>query len=179
MPEGQPITRELSLSEVVSKTFQLYGRDFVKYLILFLIIEAIIGVLTSVLQRGIVLPLPPVNATPQETLAWASSFLEASAALVAITGLVTWVFYPIAYGTAVKLASEQIEKGYVDFALSVRYAVSQLLWMWVVGIVVGILVILGFIALIVPGIILSIMFSLVLPIIVIERSGFQSLGISR
>ena len=69
MPEGQPITRELSLSEVISKTFHLYARDFVKYLILFVIIEAIIGVLITVLQRGIVLPIPPVNATPQETLA--------------------------------------------------------------------------------------------------------------
>ena len=89
------------------------------------------------------------------------------------------MFYPIAYGTAVKLASEQIEKGYADFALSIRAAVSQLLWMWVVGIVVGIVVILGLVALIVPGIILSIMFSLVLPIIIIEKSGFQSLGRSR
>ena len=39
------------------------------------------------------------------------------------------------------------------------FAASKLIWIWALSIVVGIIVVLGFIALIVPGIILTIMFS--------------------
>ena len=97
-----------------------------------------------------------------------------------MTAIVTWVFFPVAIGSAVKLASEQIEKERADFEASVRFAISKLIWIWVVGIVAGIIVCLGLIALIVPGIILAIMFSLVLPVVIIESPGvLESLGRSR
>jgi hypothetical protein len=55
------IKRELSLGEVISKTFELYRRDFVKYFVLFAVVEAVIGVVTAVAQRAFLLPtLPPV-----------------------------------------------------------------------------------------------------------------------
>src|SRR5207247_3859811 len=48
------------------------------------------------------------------------------------------------------------------------------------SIVVGVIVFLGFIALIVPGIILAIMFSLALPVLLIENKGVtESMGRSR
>ena len=180
MSGAQGITQELSLGDVVSKTFELYRRDIVKYTILFLVVEAIIGVLTTLVRRAVVFPAAlPADATAQQFVSWAPSFFGAVIALVALTAIVTWVFYPVVFGGAVELASAQIVTGRADLAESVRSAISRIIWIWIVGIVVGIIVFVGFIALIVPGIILTIMFSLVLPAVIIEKTGFGSLGRSR
>ncbi len=180
MSGGQGITRELSLGELVTRTFQLYRRDFSKYLILFVVVEAIIGVLSTLVRRAIVLPaaLPP-GATPQQLLNWLPGFFGAVIDLVVLTAIVSWVFYPIAIGGAVKMASDEVTMGKADLAASVRFTASRIVLLWVVGIVVGTIVVLGSIALFVPGIILAIMFSLVFPVMMIEGTGFGSMGRSR
>ncbi len=179
MSKGKEITEELSLGDVFSKTFELYRLDFLKYIILFVVLEAVIGILTSLVRSAIVVPARPVNATPQQLLSWLPGYLGALTAIVALTLIITFVVYPIAYGGTVKLASEELVKGQTDLGASVRFAFSRIIWLWVVGIVVGIIVLLGFIALVIPGIILAIMFSLVIPVLIIESPGFRSLGRSR
>jgi hypothetical protein len=177
---GQGITQELSLGEVISKTFNLYQRDYAKYLVLFLVVEAVIGVLTTLVRSAIILPVLPTNATSLQILSWVSGFLGTLIILAALTAIVALVFYPIALGSTVKMASEEIEKGRADLGASVRFAASRLLSMWVLSFLVGIIVVAGTIALIVPGIILGIMFSLALPVLVIENSGvLGSLGRSQ
>ena len=176
----QGIKQELGIGDIISKTFDLYRRDFTKYVILFLVVEAIIGVLTTLVQRAIVMPTLVSNPTPQQVLNWAPGFFGALISLVALTAIVTWVFVPVAIGSAVKLASQDIETGRANLETSVRFTVSRLVTIWVVGLIVGLIVFLGFIALIVPGIILAIMFSLVLPVVIIENPGIlESLGRSR
>ena len=56
MSRGQGITHEQSFGEVVSKTFDLYRRDFAKYLVLFAVVGAITGVLTTLVRRAFILP---------------------------------------------------------------------------------------------------------------------------
>lgn len=176
----QGIRRELSLGEVISKTFDLYRRDFTKYFVIFAVVGVIIGVVTTLAQQAFVLPTLPSNPTSQQVVNWLPGFLGTLVMLVASILIVTLVFSPIAQGSAIKMASEQVEKGHADIGASVRFAVSKLLWMWALGIVVGVIVVLGFIALIVPGIILAIMFSLALPVLLIENKGvLESMGRSR
>jgi zinc-ribbon domain len=177
-PEG--IDRELSVGEIVSRTFDIYRRDFTKYFILFLIIELVIGVVTALAQRAFVLPVLPTNPTPQDFLNWFPRFFTVFVPLVASIFIVTVVFFPIAQGGAIKLASERVEKGKADLGPSVSFAASKLIWLWALSIVVGIIVILGFIALIIPGIILAIMFVLAFPVMIIENKGVSaSMGRSR
>jgi hypothetical protein len=179
MSSGQGITQELSLGNVVSKTFELYRQGFSKYLVPFLVVEAIIGAVTTLVRRAIVLPTLSVSATSQQ-VPNLTGYVGDVISLIALIVIVTWIFYPVALGSAVRLASEQIQNGQTDLGASIRFAVSKLIWIWAVGIVAGIIVFLGAIALIVPGIILAIMFSLVLPVIIIESPGvFGSLGRSR
>jgi hypothetical protein len=175
MSEGQGIVQELSFGDVLSRTFEYYRRDFVKYFILFAVVEVIVGVLDTLVQRSIVLPTITQNTVAQQLVGFFGAFIE----LIALTAIVTLAFVPFAYGGAVKMVSEAVQNGRVDLGASVRLALSRLIWIWVVGVVVAIIVFLGFIVLVVPGIILTIMFSLVLPVIIIEGPGFQSLGRSR
>ncbi len=180
MQPEQRIRRELSLGDVISKTFELYRRDFTKYFVIFAVVGVIIGIVTALARQAFVLPTLPPNPTPQQVSNWSLGFFETLVLLVALISIVTVVFSPIAQGTAIKLASERIEKGHAEMGTSVRFAVSKLLWIWALSIVVGVIVILGFIALIVPGIILAIMFSLAFPVLLIENKGIlESMGRSR
>lgn len=174
------IKRELTLGEVLSKTFELYRRDFAKYVALFIVIEAVIGVVTALAQSYFALPALASNPTPQQFFNWLPGFLATLALLVGSIFIVTVVFFPIAQGSAIKLASEQIENGRADLGASFRFATSRLFWIWALGIVVGLLVTLGFIALIIPGVILATMFSLAFPVLLIEKKGvFASMSRSR
>ena len=180
MLPDQGIKRELSFTEVFSKTFQLYGRDFAKYFVLFAVVEVIIGVVTALARSYFVLPTISPNPTWQEVINWLPGFLATLGLLVGTIFVATVVFFPIAQGGAIKLASGQIERGQADLGESVRFAASKLLWIWALTIVVGVIVTLGFIALIVPGIILAIMFILSFPVLLIENKGVtDSMGRSR
>jgi hypothetical protein len=180
MPEAQGITRELTVGEVISKTFNLYRRDFVKYLVVFLIVEVISGVLTALVRSAVILPTLPAGATPQDTLNWLPGFFRALFYLVALSIIIGLVFGTVATGSAIKMTSQVIEKGQAELGASLRFAISKLLWLWALSIVVGVIVGLGLIALLVPGIILAIMFSLAVPALLIENIGvLESMGRSR
>jgi hypothetical protein len=180
MAQEQGVTRELSLGEVVSKTFDLYRRDFIKYVVLFIVVEAIIGVLTTVVARAFILPTLPANATAQDILNWLPRFFGTLFYLLTLSIVITIFLFPFAGGSAVKMAAQQIEKGQADVGASLRFVVSKLVWLWALSIIVGIIVGLGFIALFVPGIILAIMFCLALPALLNENAGvLESMGRSR
>ncbi len=171
MPLGKVPGRELSIGEVLETTFSLYQRDFSKYFLLFAIVGVVIGVVNALVRLVLVPPMPPVNSTPQQFYNWFPGFFAALVAIVLITFIVTIVFVPIAQGSAMKLASDRIDKGQADFGAAFRLAASRLLGIWALSIIVGILIIVGLIALIVPGIILGIMFSLAFPALIIENKG--------
>src|SRR5438105_6553958 len=180
MQPEQGISRELSFGEIFTKTFSLYRQDFAKYFLLFAIVGVVIQVATTLAMQAFVLPIPPVNPTSQQLSSYLSALLGALFLLIAVIFLVNIIFSTIAQGSAINLASEQVTKGQANIGESVRFAVSKLLSIWALSIIVGILVVLGFIALIVPGIILAIMFSLALPVLLIENRGVtESMARSR
>jgi hypothetical protein len=174
------VTQELGIGEVVSKTFDLYRRNFAKYFVLYVVVYAIIGVVSALATRAFVLPTLPANPTSQQVLNWVPGFFSTLFLLVGSIALVSLVFVPIAAGGTIKMASEEIEGRPVELGSSVSFAASKLIWMWALGLIVGIIVGLGFIALVIPGIILAIMFSLALPALLLENVGVVgSLGRSR
>src|SRR5256712_4142565 len=180
MQPEQGINRELGIGEVISKTFEVYRRDFAKYFVLFAVVGVIVQVVTTLAQQAFVLPTLPVNPTPQQFSSWFSALFGPLFLLIAVIFVVNIVFSTIAEGSAIRLASEQITKGQVNLGTSIRFAVSKLLSIWALSIIVGIIVFLGIIALIVPGIILAIMYSLALPVLLIENKGVtESMGRSR
>jgi len=165
---------------VISRTFELYRRDFWKYVTIFLVMEAIIGVLMAVISYYVTLPTLAPGATVQQFLSWLPGFLSALITLVVFSGFVSLIFATIAGGTAIRMTSEVIQKREPNLAAGVSFIASRLLSIWAVSIITGIIVILGLIALVVPGIILAIMFSLAIPVLLVERAGvLESLNRSR
>ena len=177
MTSEQGITRELSLGEVVSKTFDLFRRDFVKYFVIFAIAEVVIGLATLLANSVVQIPTIPTNRTD---LSWIPGYFTALFELYFIIEVTTLVVIPIAEGSAIKMAAEAIEGRTVALGASVRFAFSKLVRLWAVSLVIGVIVVLALVALIVPGIILAIMFCLALPALLLENTGvLGSLGRSR
>ena len=180
MSQGEGIGHELGLGEVITKTFELYRRNFVSYFILFLVVEAIFGILTAVVQRAANLPALGSNPTSQQVMDWLSGSLGTLIFSGLLLFVVAIIVFPVAYGAAIRMASEEIQGRKTDIMASASFAAGKLLSIWAASIIVGIIVFLGLIALIIPGIILAIMFLLVLPVILIENVGvITSLSRSR
>jgi len=174
------IKRELTFSELFSKTYELFHKDFAKYVGLFAVVGLITGTVTALAQHYFVFSILSSNPTPEQFFAWFPGFLATLTLLAGSIFIVTVVFFPIAQGSAIKMASEQIENGQANLGETVRYSASRLLSIWALSIIVGLIVTLGFIALIVPGIILAIMFLLAFPVLLIEKKGVtESMGRSR
>ena len=165
------INRELNFGEVISKTFELYRNNFVTYLILFLIVEALFAVITAVVNQAANLPSLGPNPTAQQISDFVSSSLGTLLAAGLALVITAVVVFPIAAGTAVRIASEEVQGRKSSMTASASFAASKLLSMWALGIIVGLLVFVGLILLVIPGIILAIMFCLVLQALLIENAG--------
>ena len=77
----------------------------------------------------------------------------------------------LANGVCIRYASDILSKGNAEIGDALNFAIRKLVSLLGIAIVTVALVLLGCIALIVPGIILAIMFSLVVPVIMVEDVG--------
>jgi hypothetical protein len=175
-----PILYELDLGDVLGRSFSLYKRNFLKYFLVFLSIQAIIGLLTTLVMLAFPIPKLSPTATPQEALNFLPVLLAALFLQLTLTLVVSWLFSSISTGATIRFTSDVLQKGQGDMQASLGYTLSKLPPILAVGLVTGLLTFLGAIALIVPGIILAIMFSLSLPVLLIENAGvLDSMGRSR
>lgn len=177
----QKPSRELSIDENLTWTFDLYFRNFATFFVPMAIAALVSGFLATFLS-SYVLNMPPLDpaASEQEMLNWASAYLPGLLATVMGIALLSWLVSTVASGMVVKCASDSIEKGAGDLGKAFSSTVIRIPSLLVAGFIYIILVMVGLVALIIPGIILAIMFSLNVPAIMIENTGpFGGLSRSR
>jgi hypothetical protein len=173
------ITRELNLGEVLSKTYELYRRNFVNFVLLFAVVELVIGVIGAIILAFAGIAIGSISIPLGSGFAIGSWFATLGISLL-LSFLVAVIFIPVAEGATIKMTSEEINGQKIDLMAAVSFAFSRLLSLWAIFIVVGIIVILGLVALILPGIILAIMFALSIPVLLLEQKGvFDSMSRSR
>jgi hypothetical protein len=164
MPLLKP-SRELSLGEIISATFSLYGQRFLPFVLPFLIGTAISGVLDTVVFLAF--------------LGWFGD-ISVLIVIVILVGLISLIIGAVATGTVVKYMADVLENRDTNLSMSFSFALEKLPSLIGAQILASIIIGIGFLLLIVPGIIFLIWFSLVIPVIVIEqKSAFESLGRSR
>jgi hypothetical protein len=177
----QKPSRELSIEETLTYTFGIYSRNFIIFFILFLIAGLISGIL-SVPILSYVSKISQIDFTGPPDVVWGQlwNLILTFIALAFILGIISWIIGSVISGVCVKCASELIEKGKASLGESFNFTVYKLPSILIATLIAGILVALGLLALIVPGIILYIMFYLVIPAIMIENIGaLDSLSRSR
>jgi len=95
-------------------------------------------------------------------------------------GIVSWVMSTLANGVCIRYASDIMSKEHADVRDAFRFTLRKLASLLAAQIVAGLLIVLGFVALLVPGMVLALMFSLVEPVILAENTGvLKSLSRSR
>jgi len=169
--ENKNLQRELSIGEILTQTFNLYSRNFAHYPVPFLVAGILTGLVTIVVRLAIVIPEAPANPTSQLLLAWFPTFLTATLTSLFLSGIVSWIVNSFTTGITTKFTSDLLERGQANLQTSFNFTLTKLLPLLAASIITGILIVLGFIALIVPGIILALMFSLVYPVIMLEGTG--------
>lgn len=178
---GKP-EREYGVTEILERSFNLYSQHFVNLYLPFLAAAIVSGLLGALIAAMIWVPSiwDPFGAYDLVDLSRLWGYLGALIGAGILSGIVSWVVSTLAMGAAIRYASEVVEKGRADLSESFSYTGSRLLTLLGAGIITGILVAIGLILLIVPGLILFLMFAVVVPTIVIEKQGvFESLGRSR
>jgi hypothetical protein len=118
---------------------------------------------------------------------WASSIglfpLNDLVASIIVGGsalIVDWIIQAGAQGLVVDYSTNLIKKGKADLRESFSQAFSRLAPLLVASLASIILTVIGLVCLVIPGIIILVMFSLILPVVMIEKSGgLDSLGRSR
>jgi hypothetical protein len=177
---------ELTIGEIITQTFSLYSEKFVQYLIPFLIAGAVTGLISMAINYAVPIPTlaqPPSNPTTQELADWISQFWNFLAIVLAnaiLIGILGWIISQVTQGISVKYASDTLEKNQANLQTSFNFTMSKLLSLVTASIITGILIIIGLFAFVIPGIILLIIFSLVVPTIIIENTGaLESLSRSR
>ena len=184
---GKKPSRELSVEKILSLTFNLYRSKFLQFFLPFLISGIITGIFSYVIISSFPIPeTPAIPASPTTTfysevlVPWLFSLISAVIVIGILSGLVLWLVGTTITGVVIKNASDQIEKGTSNLGVSFNFAISKLPSLLIAQFIAGILIVIGALFFVVPGIIIAIMFSLVLPTIIIEQKGiFESLGRSK
>jgi hypothetical protein len=171
MTGSQAITDELDFGEVISRTFGLLREDFLKYFAVFAVIEVVIDVITQWANDTLLKPY--VTSASQGTLTSGdlSAFLGALGEFLLTTVLLTVIVGTVAYAFAVRISSQRVTGGTPDVSTSLAAIFPKFPYIWIAWLLSFCAIFLGVIALVVPGIILGIMFSLALPAIVVEGRG--------
>ena len=125
--ENKNLQRELSIGEILSQTFNLYSRNFVQYLIPFLVAGILTGLVTIVVRSAIVIPTAPVHPTSQQLLAWFPTFLIATVTSLFLSGIVSWIANSITTGITIKFTSDILEKGQANLQTSFNFTLTKLL----------------------------------------------------
>jgi len=180
-------SRELSVGEILSLSFNLYRSKFSQFFLPFLISGIILGIFTHAIISSFPIPTPPTIPTYpgaplpyEEVLEWFFVLISTIIVIGILSGLVMWIVGTTVTGAVIKNASDQIEKGTSNLGVSFNFALSKLPSLLATQFVAGILIAIGMLLFIVPGIIIAIMFSLIIPAIIVEQQGtFESLGRSK
>ena len=175
------ISRELSIEETLKEAFKLYSENFASLFMPMLIASLVTGSF-SILIVKYAESMPEVgpSISPEIAMNKLWSYMIGLLGVSLVVGIISLVVGCIAEGICVKFAADIIEEKNPSLEESFNFTVYKLFSLLAADIVVAILTFLGFIALIVPGIIITIMFSLVIQTIMIEDAGvLESLSRSR
>jgi len=174
-------SRELSIGEILSLTLNLYLSKFLQFFLPFLIAGIITGLSTYAIMSSFPLPKQPsAPASYEELFEWLVALLTTAIIVTVLSALVTWIVTTPTTGIVIKYASDQIEKGTSNLGASLNFTISKLPSLLIAQFIIGILTVIGMLLFFIPGIIISIMFLLIIPAIIVEQKGaFESLGRSR
>jgi hypothetical protein len=170
--ENSKPVNERSVEQTVSQTFSLYSRNFARYLIPFLAAGILTGLVTLSVRSALNIYETPLTSLFQQLLGWFPSFETTSLTYLLLSGIINWIINMFATGIAIKFTSDMLERGQANLQASFNFTLTKILYLLAASVITTVLIAVGAVALIIPGIILAIIFFLVAPVIMLEGTGF-------
>jgi len=169
----------ISVAEILGKAFQFYGDKFHILFFPFLLVSLI----NSVLWKFALDLIPQFKVQlgfTENFLVQFINYLAFVIPILAVFGVISWLIDVFPAGLIVKYSSDIFEGRPSNLAVSFRVVIFKIFSLLSASFITGLLVILGLILLVIPGIIMAVVFSLTIQVIIIEGAGvFESLRRSR
>jgi len=169
----------VSTGKILVKSLRFYCERFTALFPPFLIVTLI----NSVLWKITFDLIPHFKIQPGFTenfLVQFINYLTFMIPLIVVFVLASWIIDAFPTGLVIKHSSDILEGRPPSLASSLKMAASKILSLLSIGLIRGLLVTLGLVLLVLPGIIMAIFFSLAIQVAIIEKSGtFESLQKSK
>lgn len=166
--------RAMSFAEILDTALRLITNHFVLFVGLFALMNVPMGLVTDYLTPN--LPQPGEEVAADQAV----DLVNSGIALVLANVLLLSVLYPIALAATTHAIAEQYRGRDIGFGDALQYATAHLLPLTGTWMLASLIIALGFLALIIPGIYLALSLALLWPIMVVEKAyGMQAIRRSR
>ncbi|MBS7655177.1 zinc-ribbon domain-containing protein [Candidatus Bathyarchaeota archaeon] len=160
--------KELDTFEVITQAINFYKAHFINLFTPLLISSVLTGLILSVVSISLPLNLTSyirgnLNNLIPSVIVFFTAILFAT--------ILSWIINMIAGGVTVKYTSSLLEETPINLKESFKIVIRKLPALLGASFISGLLIAIGFMLLVVPGIILSIIFFLFTPAIIIENLG--------
>ena len=176
---GSNYHRRVSAGRIFLWALRFYGDRFNVLFLPFLIVS----LAKSILWKFALDVIPQLEVQPGFTENFLVQFINYLTFVIPILiffTLISWVIDILPNGMIVKYSADHLEGRTPSLTSSLKTVISQIFSLLLIELIRGLLVILGLVLFIIPGIIMAVVFSLAIQVMIIERSGiFESLRRSR
>lgn len=173
------ISYKISILRILDRSFSIYLAEMKVFYVLF----TIINVFNVVLARAAFSLLPSFNVpfwSLDDFLRWLVDYGAPVILIISIFTLSIWLITSFGNSIAIRYVSDIFEGRGAEILRSIKGIFHLLGRLLTVNLIVGTLMITGFILMLFPGLIMTLIFSLSLPAMIIEQLGvFSSLRRSR
>jgi hypothetical protein len=176
-PMSTPQFQPMSVGQILDQTFRLYREHFVRFFTIVAVVYVPVGLL-SILLIALVFQETTQITVDQQTGAIDASGAVASMITTGVIALLAMVGTQLCNGALIKNVSEAYLGRQSSVGEAYRFVlpkIGTLIW---ASFLVGVIVMIGFVLLIVPGVIFALWFALTTPAIVAENLK-ASRGMSR
>ena len=169
MDEIKKPLRELSNFEVLLQAITIYKSHFIETFTPMLVSSVLISLIVSVASIYI-----PFQATFENNFNALISQLKILFIIMLLVAIVGWILNMVAGGIVIKYTSSLLEEKTVGLIEAFKVVTKKLFVLLAASVISGLLIVVGFMALVIPGIIFSIIFFLFIPAIIVEGEGIIS-----
>jgi hypothetical protein len=177
--------RPMGVGDILDSAFRLYKAQFVPFLVIALVAFLPYALFTLIVGLASSPAQPPQNVSSFETAQnpfAASAGVNSGGLALAVLGpvILLIIVFPLVQSALTYNISGAILGERLSAGESYRRAAGRVLPLLWTQLLVGVVVFIGFLLLVVPGIIFSFWFMIIAPLVVLERiSGFKALRRSR
>ncbi len=160
--------RELTVAEILGKSFKIYFSQFEIFLAPFLLSSFA----NTAIREIIMTLLPPFNlpeSLSEGFFLYLIDYLSIAIPVFSAFLMISWVINTLSSGIATACSYDVIEGRIPNLKTSLAFILSKIWPLLAVGFITGVLTVIGFILLIIPGVLVAIMFSLSIQIATIEQ----------